>query len=512
MAKPDLNRNTDVPSTMAGFYYQIIIACREICKVHVEEVGVETGADVIVINKDREKSYIEAKLHSKKFSRLSGDVIKTIYNFYNDYKKADQIKQMIFVTNVGIINKDKAFFDTWGKADDQEIRYIQESVLRKSIESHKECKDHYKQFCKEMKKNISKSEDNYVYELIEKTYEKKECYQYKDYAVENSECTYQEFIQKLKFEFCNKEKNELLAEIEKETEEKIKEDYMSILENNKHETLSEQGAENIFCVLVKLFFDCVTENSQNHKKSNILVTEYQDCLRDYYKNRVVSEDAYKLKQCLETLAYDEENIIDDLDFNLAEDRFFLECYSNVKELFMKKLQEEKGNFGFLQRYFLNKNIKKPISEIGYTIIGLIRMLAVILYEEKVSIEDVKLFFDDDLNNLEIVEKLRCCYKHVYGKTNITKIIRELLNNSIDIQTVIRENQIIIAEANYNFDGRPCEIKELLPEAYNIAQTDENYKDYMLFCSLNYKCTGCLDKDDIRCKRFWEGGGGLCKRI
>lgn len=511
MAKPDLNRKTDVPATISGFYYQIIIACREICKDGVEAVGVETGADIVVIDKDKERSYIEAKLHSNGFSRYSGDVIKTIYNFYNEYKKSDQIKQMIFTTNVEIVNKDKTFFDTWGSADFQEIRYIQESVLRKSIESHKECKDNYKQFCTEMQKKVPKKEDNYVQELLEEVLDKNVCWHYTDYAVENSECTYREFIQKLKFEFCNKKKNDLLAEIEKEAEKKIKEDYNAMSANIKSENISEQGAERIFCSLVKMFFDCIVENSQNKTKRKISVAEYQKCLKDYYTNIEKPEETYKLKQCLRALAYDEDEFIIELDLNMEEDRTFFWCYSKVKDLFMKKLQEE-GNFEFLHRYFLKKNSKNLESEIGCTITGMIRMLAVILYKEKVSIEDVKLFFDDDLNNLEIIEKLCCCYKHAYGNNkNITGIVKELVNG-LGTQFKIHDEQIIIAEANYKYQGRPCETKELLPEPYNIAQVDENYKDYLLFRSLNYKCTGCLEKNEIGCKKFWEGGGGLCKRI
>jgi hypothetical protein len=512
MAKPDLSRNTDVPGTIAGFYYQIIVACRELCKINVEEVGVETGADVVVIDKSLKKSIIETKLHLENFSRFSDDVIKTIYNFYNGYKESDNIRQMFFVTNVGIANKDKDFFDSWGKAVDiHEVRYLKEAILRKSIESHVECKEKYKQFCDEMEKIDPSSKKSYIPELIEEVLEKKISYQYTDFAVVNSECTYEDFIKKIKFEFNNKGKCDLLAEVEKEAEEKIKEDYLALPENVINETLSSEGAEYVLSSMVKLFFDCITNNSQNHIKKNISVTEYQKCLNDYYKNKG-SAEAYNLKLCLKTLAYDEDELINDLNLNKKEDCFFLECYSDVKELFIKKLQADKWSFKFLQSYLLDMKMHDLVSEYAATITGLIRMLAVILYEEKVSIEDVKLFLSDDLNNLEIVEKLRCCYKRAYGKTNITKIIRQLLNDDNYIDKEISENQIMIAEANYNLEGRPCEINGLLPEAYNISQTDENYKDYILFSSFNYKCTDCLVKDDIRCKKFWEGGGGLCKKI
>lgn len=101
MAEPDLKRNTDVPSFIAGFYFQILIACYEICRKNVEEVGIETRADIVVIDNKKERHYfIEIKLHAKKFNRFSEDVKKTIYNFYNGYKKSDKVSEMIFLTNL----------------------------------------------------------------------------------------------------------------------------------------------------------------------------------------------------------------------------------------------------------------------------------------------------------------------------------------------------------------------------------------------------------------------------
>ena len=50
MAELDRKRSTDVPGSIAGFYYQILLACKEVSRYgEVEEVGVETGADVNVI-------------------------------------------------------------------------------------------------------------------------------------------------------------------------------------------------------------------------------------------------------------------------------------------------------------------------------------------------------------------------------------------------------------------------------------------------------------------------------
>ena len=511
MAKPDLNRNTDVPATIAGFYFQIIIACREICKDHVKEVGVETGADIVIIDENREKSYIEAKLHLNNFNCLSNDVVKTIYNFYNDYKSSDSIKQMVFTTNAGIVDKDKTLFNTWGKRNDEEIEYIKKAVLLKSIEVHPECKKNYEKFCSNMTKSSSKKKKEWKKELLEEVFVKKSSYSYTDFAVENNECTYHTFIKKMQFKFWGKQKNEMLEEIEEEAKKKIAKDYQGIVENSGHETLSEQGIKHIFSSLVKIFFDCVVENSQNGTKRNISVAEYKKCLSDYYKNKVESKEADRIKHCLERLAYDEEEFLGELDLEQEKDKKYLKCYSQVKELFLSKLQEEKGDMAFMERYLLKKSMKSQEVEIISAIIELLNMLTVILYEEKVKIEDVKLFFDDDLDNLEIIGKLRCCYKRAYGKNKITNIVRNLLED-LEEQSGNENEQIIVAEANYYTNGRPCDKKELLPEVYNITQTTENYKDYIYLEKINYKCTNCLERDGADYKKFWEGGGGLCKKI
>lgn len=507
MAKPDMNRNTDVPATIAGFYYQIIIACREICKDFVEEVGVETGADVVIIDKGREKSYIEAKLHTDKFSRFSSDVTKTIYNFYNDYKKSNQIKQMLFTSNVGIGAKDRPFFCTWGLANAQEIEYVQKAVLRKSIELHKECKQNYEKFCLQFPKESSQKKRE---ELEKEVFEKKTAYQYGEYAVENEECTYEEFIGKLKFEFCDKDKKELLTELEEEAEKKIIIDYQNMPENVGHAILPEDGAKCIFCSLVKIFFDCVVENRKKGVERNISVAEYQKCLQDYYRKKAVPEDAKRVKQCLERLAFDENEVTSDLNLEEEGDRLYLECYSKVKKLFLIKLQEEKGNLAYMERYLLKSSMASQQDEIYTTMIALLNMLAVILYEEKMKIEDIKLFLDGNWNNLEIIGKLQCCYKRAYGSTRITNFVRDMVNSGLQWQN--SDKQVVVAEAKYFKGGRPCENEELSPEVFDFTQTEQNFKYYEYFCSFNYKCTDCLERNSAGYKQFWEGGGGLCKKV
>lgn len=260
-----------------------------------------------------------------------------------------------------------------------------------------------------------------------------------------------------------------------------------------------------------MFFDRVAKNSQHRVCKNISVQEYKDCLKDYLAHKTVSEEARRVKESLERLSYDESEIIDSLDLEKDEDRAYLACYSMVKQVFLMKLNTEKGSYAFMENYLLKKSMYEQKNEIDSTIIELLNTLAVILYEEGIKIEDVKLFFENKLDNLEIIGKLRCCYKRAYRKTRITDVVREIVKN-YDVQWGSSDKQVIVAEANYYTGARPCDIRELQKEVFDITQVDENFRDYEFFKSFNYKCANCLERNGKEYQRFWNGGGGLCKKI
>jgi len=134
---------------------------------------------------------------------------------------------------------------------------------------------------------------------------------------------------------------------------------------------------------------------------------------------------------------------------------FFKCYSAVKDVFIRKLYAEEGNLAFMYPYLLRDEMKSPIKEVQLTMTELIRVLAVILYQEKMSVDDVKLFFSRGLdNNVHVVKKLLCCYKHMYGKTNIKNIVRKLVD---DIPALPEDHEIqtMVLEASYNKGEGPA---------------------------------------------------------
>ncbi len=422
---------------------------------------------------------------------------------------------MIFVTNVSAVKNDEELLERWesykSQKENEAIIYIQKAVLKNSIKSSDECKNKYIEFCNDKKRNLSNDKHNYEEELIQEVFEYGSDSKYEHYAIVNRDCTYKEFIRILKFKFLHKDKKSLIEEIESEIKKTIQNDYQLMIENVENRALTDQEAEQIFSCMMKTFFDCIAENSQNKTKKRITVKEYRDYLVEFYNNGSLnaSEDMFLFMQCLKRISFEEENFIEDLEMSEEENQDAIKCYSDVKEIFLNKMREE-GNSHFMGAFLLDPTTEK-IGEAGLAMAELIRALTIIVYQEKMSIQDVKIFVEGNFKNLEIVNKLCCCYKHIHGtKINFRSVFRKLICNISPAE--IHESQVIVAEGNYFKEGMPCKTGELLPEAYNIAEADENYKDFLLFQSMNYKCTDCIDMDRGNYDEFWRGGGSLCRKI
>lgn len=156
------DKSPNVPATVAGYYYQVLLACREITKLKNDEdyVGIEADADVrIEENKqiirddkliiEKYRTSLEAKFHIDILRAFDEDITKTIYNFYR-YTSTDKI--FIFSTNVSITGEGKELLETnWNKEEfnSRKIEYIKKCILRHSVKHDTE--KNFKEY-KELKK------------------------------------------------------------------------------------------------------------------------------------------------------------------------------------------------------------------------------------------------------------------------------------------------------------------------------------------------------------------------
>lgn len=143
------SNNEDVPASVAGFYYQVLLACREITQLIIDAepedtmVGIERGADVKIIRSNDINTSIEAKFYGASFNKYSKSIYHTICNFYKNSRDDDSL---IFETNVAIEDdEDICFSKDWSGIEknkiEKYIRYVKICLIREYVEKIKNSKD-----------------------------------------------------------------------------------------------------------------------------------------------------------------------------------------------------------------------------------------------------------------------------------------------------------------------------------------------------------------------------------
>lgn len=144
--------NTDVPASIAGYFYQFVLAAQELTNLlingHDEDlVGIEQGADIRVFKKDTKKKSLEAKFYKDvEFNRNHASICHTIYNFYCSYLMSSEAQEEIddyeYHTNVPISEEDRIFFERWHDCsswnEDEKIEYItyiKQSIIRDRLKT-----------------------------------------------------------------------------------------------------------------------------------------------------------------------------------------------------------------------------------------------------------------------------------------------------------------------------------------------------------------------------------------
>jgi len=174
----------DVPSTVAGFYYQAILACKEISAIAQNDkesdstaVGIEQGADVKIKKANGEHTSIEAKFYGDNFEWNSKSITHTIYNFY---KNSFNDNELIFRTNVNIEDDTnlgiKFSLKNWDKIDNKDIEkyidYIHFCLVKDVVEKAKTKKKGeindtpYEKFLA-YKNSTNKENQKYILKLVE---------------------------------------------------------------------------------------------------------------------------------------------------------------------------------------------------------------------------------------------------------------------------------------------------------------------------------------------------------
>lgn len=518
-----MDKSTNVPATVAGYYYQILLACREITKLRNDEdcVGIEANADVR-IDENKQVIYddkliiqkyqtsLEAKFHKDNFSGFDEDIIKTIYNFYR-YTPNDN--QFIFSTNVSILGKAKELLMVnWEKDEynDRKVEYIKRCILRYSVRVDTE--EVYKKYIK-YKKSQGIIAD---IRTLETDIFKENREDYEKYAFINKDCNYLEFVKKIKFEFRNKDKYTTISELRCEIISNIKSNYP------EYENLVNEGGQDIINALIYEYFQIVTINS-NLKNQN---PSYNDIEKLSVKNMKACIEQYKdrVKKFYEV--FDKNNILELLEeaesefiSNINNPTIYSGSYKNqIIDNFLSLMKK-------LQRYIRNENnAVKIISKFSIgidsswsAVFEAIKQASLIAALKKCDAEEVAvgLVEEDSLtingiDNVFVADTVKYSYKKY--STSVSRGLDEfIINFSAGLDySKLSENQIVVT-SNLLPDERPCEMKEVIKEedflsgvVFNFCETnsDEFQKNITYLKKIDYKCTDCITirKNDIKMEK------------
>lgn len=508
-------KSTNVSGSIAGYYYQILLACKELTYdiYKVKEVGIETDADVRVVNYNNEKQSIEAKFHKSNMNRYDKDIIKTIYNFYK-YSSGD--KKLTLSTNVTLTKKeDMEFFDKWklGRlGEDEKVAYVKKCILRHckfSVKTYKESYEEYKKDIDNLNGNKKEAykEPYYINKLegdiFKNGFNEK---LYKNYAYVNEDVDYNAFIKKLNFEFGdNSSKLKTILELKAE----IKSNLQKICKQ-KEKNIEENDYEKIINLIIDKFFEIIVINSDLEEKQNFdnmkkfSTIDLIKCIDTYKEQELKYLSKEKIKNIIDQVDEDERifnNLItENKNLTQAKKQELNQTHNLIKQELLRKITDKDFFENFTKTYTLSSN--NYSNDIIYKLTFHLTIICV--YENK-KIENINfLKYNNSIENIFIKDLIKYVYKvcpSEYKSISIDfkRLLQELKEKyGISYINKLNRDLIVVFNGEFSRNSRPCEkkVSEVLSFLDDIAIADEDmiYKYQLLYKNIDCRCDNCISID------------------
>ncbi|MCL3782091.1 hypothetical protein EMN47_17015 [Prolixibacteraceae bacterium JC049] len=485
------SNNEDVPASIAGFYYQALLACKELSELVIEgandtvQVGIERGADVKVRINQNEEYSIEAKFYGSNFTKNSDAITHTIYNFY---KNSFDDNRLIFATNAAINDDDVIFSRNWNLIEEENIqpyiRYIKFCLIKESLKD-KEINNRYKDYKEQNNLSPNSHKSTCIPVILDDPNE--EITDYINLELRSDE-ELQTFLRK--FEFRSEEEGEPLKQFTiEELKGVIRQNIQSCIEG-------ENDVDNIFNKLIDSFFETTVELTHgdrliyNFKESFDYVTvgRFNEICENIANERIRFIRNEGFNSFLETIDTEERTFIGRITTlirrNPNEENHLNEIKANYYQLRKNLLQEINLNS---HRTHLRQFSVTKTHESDFAIIKLLHYLSTLVMCEQVDVADLKAIFNR-FSNIEFDEK-----QYLYKFSNYDDI-EDYLNAFIagNIESKYSEREIhntpIIIHCS---GGKACDQQPLLDITTDIANMGGTKNDLLYYANCNYKCKHCL---------------------
>lgn len=477
-------RDTDVPASIAGYYYQILLAIKSLSELteRNQAVGIEKGADVRVLIKNEKKFSIEAKFYSKNMNKNSKAIRHTILNFYINSMDDEAL---IFSTNVGIkddIIKEISSITKLVEIKEKHIKYMCITIMKEAVSNKTlrlddngnekiiNIKDKFINYLNDKKSMILK-------EKIDKITD----YDYEEYYKDNmkAEENYffglvinkrkiKELIVKMQFKFGQViDKYRSITEIKKEIHKNLKDVHC----------VEEKHLDYIMNMMIDEFFKTVLNNEQFKFITVGDLLEVKKKIENNEHSNILENANAEFISKLEKL---DENIVEEID--LCE-------YDDKKSIYNRYVILRERLLGEIRLRGYSK-VEEALScyalkvESIETFEELIKFITILTIFNNIKAEKIK-FILEDFRNIRIGED-NYIYKHYTGapKAVLKSFIQKTYNN---ISAINEEDIVLLAGCKRAI----CDETISNQFVYDITRVKSNTLMNDFYRKLIYKCDRCI---------------------
>lgn len=481
------SKSTDVKHSIAGFYFQLLIACKEFVSICGEfpdgYVGVEYGADIRV-NKGNDR-YIEAKFYkSDYFTRYSEAIRHTIYNFYNTYRKSGKLEEVFIInTNVPISKTDIDFFCGWNNgtfpSQVEYINYVKDCLVYEYLDKEP-FKQNYTKFKENYKKDNPhiknpKFKSNLIKHLHTSDYD---LYIPNEILLMDKEII--DFIKQVSFDFPEKrvEKYDSIIQLNDAIENKLMELFPGF---------DSQQYSNIRYIIMNAFLD-TTASSVKHvlyaKELEEIVKGHEQAIIELIENDSLVKTIKEIE--IELVKYERKLVNKGFSNQLEH---ILKVLGSCTEQWIQEIRLH-GEKNVNKRFIMSAEHSYPLN-----IMDLFKAMAEISSASEFGLGEVNLIDLEGINNIAFSKYREFALRTTPSssdredeETLITSFIEHSLReqeyfNAIGDETIIFENACNICK----YDKKNIEENIVI----DIARPYGTLIQQGLFQSFEYKCTSCL---------------------
>jgi hypothetical protein len=480
--------STDVKHTIAGFYYQVLLACKELtvmlnqARTENSYVAIEYGADVRIY--DEHDVRMEAKFYNDStFTRHKEAITHSIYNFFISFKGTGTQAKYRFKSNVPVHSKDLQFYREWynpQKSADY-IRYIKECFVYESVGRDPIKGGEFKKFQEDYKiRNPGKKKPKYKQELLKLLQANHS--EYNQYILPTLVFDDQElieFAQTVEFEFPDVKitKYESIRQLKECIDDALKK-YDS--------SLTSEERKKIVLLTLEAFLDTTVDPNLKILKTADLQTIVQE-----HKTR---QPQHFNKPDIVTLTQEIEQELEEYEYTLISNGYseYVDDIMPILISLKEQLNSEMESYGISQvlgRFVMStRDYPLEVTRLFESISEM--MVKTNRVTDKANVVGVESF-----NNIKLGESLDLSIRAVPAASSSRNSPSLLLNKFIDHTLQNKE----ISKANggetvvFDTDTDICEfdLSRISDIVINISKVRGNSEYHEFYQSFRYKCNKCF---------------------